>query len=421
MADLRRLPGAYWRFLGGETCSALGSAFTAFALPLLVYRSTGSAVLLGGALAASYLPYLLFGLVIGAVADRVDRRWMLVGTNLASAAVLAALPALAAVGRLHTAELYLTSFLLTTLRIGFDAASIAAVPRLVDGTGLVRANGLLEAGNSAMAVLGPALAGVLVTVMPLQELVLLDAGSYLVSAAVILSLPQISGAVDDKASAERRAPGGVLSRLSGDVREGLRYVLADPVLRSLAAMLLLVNLVQATAVAQLVLLAKSAFGADDGQLGWLFGCGGAGAVAASLAAGRISDRLPFGALTLGSVAGVGVCTAALGLTGHYPLAVGAWAVASGLGVLFNIATMSLRQATVPEELLGRVLTASGVLAKCAVPLGALGGGAVVAQVGRPGPVYVVIGSLLVLLGLVFVRSPLGRARRPAAVPSGAVR
>ena len=76
----------FWKFWAGQTISQLGSSFTAFALPLLVYKLTGSSVSLAIGTAAYFLPYLLFGLVIGAWVDRVDRRRMMIAVDLGRAA-----------------------------------------------------------------------------------------------------------------------------------------------------------------------------------------------------------------------------------------------------------------------------------------------------------------------------------------------
>src|SRR5437016_12497964 len=90
----------FWKYWTGQTISNLGSSITIFALPLLVYKLTGSALDLGIATAATFLPYLLFGLILGAWTDRVDRKRMMIGTDIARALVVASIPLLAAVGLL---------------------------------------------------------------------------------------------------------------------------------------------------------------------------------------------------------------------------------------------------------------------------------------------------------------------------------
>src|SRR4051794_36312937 len=92
----------YWLFWSGQTVSDLGSAISAFALPLLTYRLTGSAFDLALTTAAIYLPSLLFSLPAGAIADRVDRRRLMIGTELSHGLVIALLPFAAALGELSS-------------------------------------------------------------------------------------------------------------------------------------------------------------------------------------------------------------------------------------------------------------------------------------------------------------------------------
>jgi MFS family permease len=163
----RWLSGDFGRFWLGQTISNLGSSFTMFALPLLVFNLTGSPLNLGIAAAAEFVPYLLFGLVIGAWVDRVDRKRLMIATDLARAAVIATIPLLAAVDTLTVGWIYAVAFASATLTIAFDAAEFAAIPSLVPSDDdLVAANGRVQASYSAAQIAGPLLAGLLVTVAP---------------------------------------------------------------------------------------------------------------------------------------------------------------------------------------------------------------------------------------------------------------
>ena len=95
-----RITRDFWTFWTGETISSLGSSFTQFALPLLVFKLTGSALTLGIAFAVSFLPYLFFGLVIGAWVDRLDRKRVMMVVDVAQAAVISSIPMLFLLGTL---------------------------------------------------------------------------------------------------------------------------------------------------------------------------------------------------------------------------------------------------------------------------------------------------------------------------------
>src|SRR5947209_19695042 len=84
----------FWKYWTGQTISNLGSSITIFALPLLVYKLTGSALDLGIATAATFLPYLLFGLILGAWTDRVNRKRMMIGTDIGRALIVVSIPLL---------------------------------------------------------------------------------------------------------------------------------------------------------------------------------------------------------------------------------------------------------------------------------------------------------------------------------------
>ena len=399
----RWLSGDFGRFWLGQTISNLGSSFTMFALPLLVFNLTGSPLNLGITAAAEFVPYLLFGLVIGAWVDRVDRKRLMIATDLARAAVIATIPLLAAVDALTVGWVYAVAFASATLTIAFDAAEFAAIPSLVPSDDdLVAANGRVQASYSAAQIAGPLLAGLLVTVAPVQQVLWVDAASFLLSAGALLLIGTAFNAPRD--TEPRRA-------IRQEVAEGLRYVLGHPVLRNISAMMALINLVGATVYAQLVVFAKHQLDASDSRVALLFSAGSVGVVVLSLAAGPLRRRLSFSVAALGALFLDGLLTVALAATSGYWVAVALWAAISGLGVFFNINTVSLRQQIVPNHLLGRVISIAGVLAWSAIPLGALAGGWAVERTGSVALVYGVIGALVALLALAFSLGPLGHADR----------
>jgi MFS family permease len=407
------LSGDFGRFWLGQTISNLGSSFTLFALPLLVFKLTGSPLNLGVTTAAEFVPYLLFGLVIGAWVDRVDRKRLMIATDLARAAVIAVIPLLAAVGQLSVGWVYVVAFAGSTLNIAFDAAEFAAIPSLVpSGDDLVTANGRVQASYSAAQVAGPLLAGLLITVAPVQQVLLVDAASFLVSAGMLALIATPFNAPRD--SEGRRA-------IRQEVAEGLRYVLGHPVLRNISAMMALINLVAATVYAQLVVFAKRQLDASDSRVALLYAAGSAGVVLLSLAAGPVRRRLSFSLAALGALAVDGLLTIVLATTRWYWVALALWAAISGLGIFFNINTVSLRQQIVPNHLLGRVISIAGVLAWSAIPVGALVGGWAVERTGSVALVYGVIGAVVALIALAFSFGPLGHAERylPASRPERA--
>ena len=165
--QVRKFNSDFWKYWTGQTISNLGSSITLFALPLLVYKISGSALDLGIASAATFLPYLLFGLILGAWADRVNRKAYDDWYRYWRALIVASIPLLFAFGLLTIWWIYIVAFIHATLTICFEAGEFAAIPSLVNQDDLVTANGRIQASYSGASIVGPLLAGVLVTLIPL--------------------------------------------------------------------------------------------------------------------------------------------------------------------------------------------------------------------------------------------------------------
>lgn len=342
----------FWKFWTGQTISTLGSSFTSFALPLLIFKLTGSSLYLALTITAISLPYLLLGLVIGAWADRVDRKRLMIVTDVVRALVIASISFVSLLGFLSVWWIYAVAFLQSTLSICFDAANFAAIPSLVRQEDLVTANGRIQAGYSTAKVVGPLLGGLLIIVVPLPMLFFIDAASFLLSAGSILLIHTSFQSHLD----EQKSP----TRLRQDVIEGLRYVLKHPILSSITLLLLLVNFILPTSSAQLVLFAKQWFVASDLQIGLLYAGGSLGTVVFSLTARYFHKRWPLGAIALGALMMEGGFTALAALTHWYWALLLLWALRGGADILFLIHAYSLTQTVVPHQLLGRVITATRV-------------------------------------------------------------
>jgi MFS family permease len=373
-----------------------------------VFKLTGSALALGATLAIYTAPQLFFGLAIGAWTDRTDRKRLMIVVDLLSAVTIASVAVASAAGVLSLWWIYAVVFVSSTLSIFFVAAEFGAIPSLVDSGELVGANGRIQASFAAASVLGPLAAGALLVFAPVEVILLLDAASFVISAAMLSVIARPFNAPIGKKDTSIRQ----------DIVEGLRYVLSHPVLRNISLMMALINMVGATVFAEIVLFAKQALRAEDSEVALLFAAGGAGVVVLSLAAGPLRKLWSFGNVALGALMLSGLLTVWLAYTTSLWLAIVLWGLCSGLGILFNINTGSLRQAIVPNQMLGRVISIAMVLAWSANPIGALAGGLLIERTGDVRLIYAVIGVLTFVIALVFrVASPLGHAER--YLPAGA--
>jgi MFS family permease len=394
----------FWKFWAGQTISNLGSSFTQWAVPLLVFQLTHSAVNLGIATAATFLPYLLFGLLLGAWMDRVDRKRAMIALDSLNAVVILSIPLVAQFGHLSVWWIYGVTFIQSSVFIAFSAGEFAAIPSLVATDDLVTANGRIQATYSAAQVVGPLLAGALISLLPLVWVMAFDAGSFAISALSLSLIRSSFNVVSDKSKEA--------TSILHDVREGLGYVLAHPVLRNISLMMALINFVTATTWAELVLFADERLDANAREIGVLFAAGSAGVVVTGLLAGRLRKRFSFTALAMTSLMLMGAFTSVFAGMRWYWIALPIWAAQSGLGILFNINTGSLRQAITPNHLLSRILSIAGVLAWSAIPAGALVGGWVISATDNVALVYGAVGVLTICIAAFFrFFTALGDAQR----------
>lgn len=388
----------FWRFFAGQTISNLGSSFTFFALPLLVYALTGSALNLAITTALEFVPYLFFGLIIGAWTDRLDRKRVMITVDILRAISVATIPLMSALDLLTVWWVYGIGFVNSTLNIFFDSAQFAAIPHVVGRDDLVRANGRVQASFQGAQIAGPVVAGTLASVLPIAQVLWFDSVSFLISAISLWLV--VASFNDDREDPERRT-------IKKDVVEGIRFVIGHPVLRTISIMMALYNFVSTTITTQLVLFADVRLDASRAQIGLLYAGMSAGIASISLLAGQFRKRWSFSVVALGALVVDGVLTLAFARVTSFPLAIVLLSLASGFGLLFNIQTISLRQMIVPDHLMGRVMSIAGVLAWSAIPAGAFLGGYLIESTGNVVAVYTGIGVILTLIPFVFAFSPLG--------------
>jgi MFS family permease len=319
--------------------------------------------------------------------------------------VILSVPLVAEFGHLTVWLIYAVTFIQSTIFIAFSAGEFAAIPSLVPTDDLVTANGRIQASYSAAQVAGPLLAGALILWLPLTWVLAVDSASFVFSALLLATIGRSFNVVSE----EPKEPTTILH----DVRDGLRYVLSHPVLRNISLMMALINFVGASTWAQLVLFADERLDTTKGwKIGALYAAGSAGVVVTGLLAGRLRRRFSFTALAMTSLMLMGLLTIVFAGMRWYWVALPIWAAASGLGILFNINTGSLRQAIVPNQMLSRVLSISMVLAWSAIPAGALVGGWVISASGNVALVYGAIGLITIAIAVFFrFFTALGDAQR----------
>ncbi len=184
MASALRDDKRFVRWAIADGISVTGTAISNVVLPLVVYEETGSSAATGGLFALRVIPYILFGAIAGPVADRRNRRRLILGGHIIEGLLGATIPIAALMGGLTVAQVYIVGLLSATAFVFSDAAVFGAVPALVGTDRLAAANGFLGSMISGAEIVGPAIGGVLAATIGATNAVWFDSASFFVAAAI---------------------------------------------------------------------------------------------------------------------------------------------------------------------------------------------------------------------------------------------
>ncbi|MFD7654139.1 MFS transporter [Actinosynnema sp. NPDC059797] len=400
-------PRDFNRYLAARLLSVAGSLVSVVALPVLVYRLTSSAGWTSAVAMAEALPYLLFGLVAGALADRVDRKRLMVGLDLATAGALLTVPVAWWLDVLTAPHVVAVAFTAQTAFVFFDAANFGALPSLVGKEALTAAYAKLYGRTTLAELAVPPLAGLLVAVTAPAGLIAVHAVAAAGSAALVRA---ITGALS--APRETRPP------LVRDIGVGLRFLWRHPVVRTLTLVGATHSAAAGAWVAVLVPWADRVLGvapSGDVRLAVLFSCWGLGALGASKLVPVLARRWGGARLALGALPVSLLCAVSALLSTHWPVAAVAavaWGTAHSTVVLNAI---TYRQQVCPAELQSRVNTTARMLSwGVGQPLGAALAGAVAVAAGPRAGLAAGAAVLAAGVALAWVTPTLRRAARQSS-------
>ena len=363
----------------GQTVSKFGTHITGAALAavaVITLQATPAQMGWLGALAG--LPILLMSLFAGVWVDRLRRRPILIAADLGRGFILVSIPLAALAGILQMSQLYYVAFLVGMLNVFYNVADQSYLPAVVTREKLVEANARIGASDSLAEVAGPSLAGVLLQWLGAPYAIFVDVGTYLFSAASLILIRR------PEPMPEPRAHPNVWR----EMQEGLRLVIRHPILRALMG---------TTATHRF-------FGSFIGTIYWLFlvrdlglspaivgvsiGIGGVGAFIGTLIAERLTLRFGIGRTIIGSLILIPL------FSGFLLLPITTWSkevVASLIFAVqligdifwsvFFINIISLRQALIPAQTLGRASASLDFVGEGAAPIGALVAGIIATLIG----------------------------------------
>ncbi|WP_350274980.1 MFS transporter [Kribbella sp. HUAS MG21] len=372
-------------FWTGETVSLLGAQVSTLALPLTAIEVLGADDGEVGVLRFVQLaPYLFLALVFGVWVDRVSRRRVMIGANLVRLISVAALPVLYAFGLLTLPALLVLAAVIGLASVMFDVSWMSFVPSIVrDPARYPEATAKLSATSSATDVVGPGAAGLLVSAVGAPIALAVDAVSYLVS---VLTLSRIR-VPERHASTERR-------RAVEELREGLRWVFGNPILRALALIGFCCNLSMVSTWTMFLIYGSTDLGLPPAVLGAVFSAASVGGLVGALLSGWVTRRFRVGKVYLVAQSAVLLGPLIIPVAEGSRVVIVAAVTLSflvtylGLGVA-NVVIVSTRQGLTSQRMMGRMTSVFRTLLFGGGALGGLLGGLLSAALGSRSALLVV--------------------------------
>lgn len=372
-----RLGTGFRWLLASSWVSNLGDGMALAAGPLLVASQTHDPRLVAAAALLQWLPWLLFGLQAGAIADRVNRRLLVASVDLVRAGVLALLCTSIVTGVVSVAVVLISVFVLGTAEVFADSAAQTLLPMLVHRDDLPIANARLQAGFITInqltgAPIGAALFAIGAAWPFAAQAVLVALGAALV---LRLALPtHVRDAARD-------------TRMRKDIAEGFAWVLHHAAVRTLVLTIFIFNLTFGAAWSVLVLYAQQRLQLGSVGFGLITTCSAIGGLMGTLSYGWISRRVSLANLMRAGLIIETLTHLALALTTNAIVALGIFTVFGAHAFIWMTTAISIRQAAVPEELQGRVVGVNMVGVYSTLVVGAALGGPIAQRWGITAPFW----------------------------------
>lgn len=412
--------GDFLNLWGAATISTFGTLITGTALPFTaILVLDASPADLSALRIAQLLPGFICGLIAGSAVDRFRRRPIMIGTDLARAALLLAIPAAALLGYLELWQLLVVTALVSVLSVFFDVAYQSYLPSIVARKELIEANSKLTAAGSVAEAAAFTSAGWLIQLLTAPFAILIDALTYVASAALVTSIrhPELKPIASDETPS---TPGSVAT----DIVEGLRTLWRLPVLRGMLGAGIMQSLAFGLIGTVFLLYVNQEIGFQPAALGMIFAVGGVTSFLGAIAANRLSGY-GIGLVMVGSLVFVALGEAmipfatAANLVGTV-LLVGQQIVVDPAMTVYDINQVSLRQAIAPESVLGRVNAGFRVAETGALLLGTVAAGYLGEAIGLRATLWIAV-VICLLAAVLLLLSPVSKVKRipetPVEVPA----
>ena len=353
----------------GQIISLFGNAILRFALPLYLLRETGSPSLFGAVTACSFIPMIIFSLFGGVLADRVNKRNIMVILDFGTAAIIAVFYLIH--GILPIVPIMIVCLmLLYSISGAYQPAVQASIPALLENEQIMRGNAVINMVNTLASLLGPIIGGILFGAWGLVPILLVSTACFLSSAVMEIFIHILFK--------KRKSEKSMASIVLDDLKESGRYIKNEkPEFVPVIVILALFNLIfSSVMIVGIPIMVVNILQMSDISLGITQGALGLGGLAGGLLGGIIGGRLKLknGYLLLAGCS-VSALVMGIGLFSFVPPLVGYWLItgmsfaAMALSTMFTIQMCSMVQQQTPSHLIGKIMALIMAVANCAAPAG----------------------------------------------------
>lgn len=387
----------FYKFLFAYIFSSAGDGLFKITLPLLVFSITGSATDMAATFALTYLPYIIFSLVGGVVADKFSRRKILI---LGNAFCFLLLPILVLIGA-HIGDMilfYIIVFLISSVSPLVHPSLQSLIPDLVDEEKLARANSFISTSEHLIQITAPALAGILVAVFGAEKAVYINSIFFLI-ATILICVIKIKDHYLDKDT----------TSLLSSIKDGFKTAWSHPVLKYGSLLFIASNFSINIVQANLVFYLKDVLSATPQVIGIVFAIFGMGAIVGATIAPSIVNKFPPGKIIIGTSLVGGIISSLLWFA-KSPLAVAfVWSLVYLVGSITVVTFFTLRQKVVSRKILGRTVAVTRLISFSSIPVAAILGGYLIEHVGMD---IIILICVFVRLSaaLLMMKTPLGKAK-----------
>ena len=353
----------------GQIISLFGNAILRFALPLYLLRETGSSALFGMVTACSFAPMVVLSMIGGVLADRVNKRNIMVGLDFCTAVLI--LIFYLSLGKLPTVPLFITVLMLLYGISGTYQPSVqASIPLLVSSEKLMAGNAVINQVNTLSGLLGPVIGGIMFGMWGIYPILILSIGCFSFSAVmeIFIHIPH------EKRIRER----GILTVVGNDLKESYQFVKTEkPIFFSVVFLISIFNLILSSVmIVGTPILITQVLKMSDTMYGFTQGALALGGLCSGILTAAIAEKLKLkSSYILLLVCAASVALMGISLMFHIPAILSYWVItlmsftAMGASPLFVVQIYTMVQKQTPPQLVGKIMAALISIAMCGQPIG----------------------------------------------------